>query len=59
MQRGPERCDLIHRNCYGLDMKCFPTPRIMYEKLGPQLVVLFWEVLEILGDRTLLEEVGH
>lgn len=27
--------------------------------LGPRLVVLFWEVLQMVGSRILLEEVGH
>lgn len=26
---------------------------------GPRVVVLFWEILETLGSRTLLKEVGH
>lgn len=27
--------------------------------LGPQLVMLFWEVVEILGGRAEEQEVGH
>jgi hypothetical protein len=29
----------------------------MYSMFGPQLVALFWDVVEILGDRAYLEEV--
>jgi hypothetical protein len=31
----------------------------MYRMFGPQLVVLFLEILETLGDEALLEEADH
>jgi hypothetical protein len=33
--------------------------RFMQSRLGPQLVVLFWKVVETLGGGVSLEEAGH
>jgi hypothetical protein len=45
------------RGCYGLNIKC--PPKAHSRTPGPQLVALFWEVLETLGGEASGEEVGH
>lgn len=38
-------------------MKC--PHRLIFQTLVPQMLELFWEVLETLGGVTGLQEVGH
>lgn len=44
--------------CCGLNVKCTHMDSYVW-MLGPHLVVIFWKVVESLGDEALLKEVGH